>query len=286
MHIFLYLLFVLSLKLNKVSFDRVYPPLILSSIFVICLELFQLINQGSIGGILYWLGERTYNLGTPNIAKLDILGRQILRPYATFSHPNSLAGYLFIIFLLLVRFHKKAWIKGVVVFGILITLSKSVIAGLILIYLGLNTKIILILSLIFTLIPLIPLPTKLIELPNYIADRWYFGDLAKKIIQKYPFFGVGYGDYVAAVPSVLPLRYFSVSKFQPVHNLTLIAIAEFGLINLLFIFTLFVKSLKEIVKGSSIHYFSLIFFITCFDHYFWTLPQNKLILLISLLYLV
>ena len=286
LHLFLYLLFVLSLKLNKISFDRVYPPLILSTFLIIILELLQLLNQGSLGGALYWFGERSFNLGTPNIAKIDILGRQYLRPYATFSHPNSLAGYLFLILLLLIRFKKKAWIKATIIFGILITLSKSVIAVLLITYLGIKTEFILIFSLITTLIPLTPLPSKFIDLPNYIADRWYYGDLAKKIITKYPIFGVGYGNYVSAVPLVLPLRYFSVSKFQPVHNLTLVAITEFGFLNLAVILVYIKKKLAKFINTSSLHYFSLILFITCFDHYFWTLPQNKIILLISILYIV
>lgn len=58
------------------------------------LAIAQYVHQGSLGGLFYFFGERTFTSQTPGIANAAINGQLILRPYATFSHPNVLAGYL------------------------------------------------------------------------------------------------------------------------------------------------------------------------------------------------
>jgi hypothetical protein len=68
--------------------------LIVPIIYSFLLALWQFIKQGSVGGLWYWLGERTFTVNTPGIAAAVINGQLILRPYATFPHPNVLAGFL------------------------------------------------------------------------------------------------------------------------------------------------------------------------------------------------
>lgn len=54
----------------------------------------QFFLQHSMGGVLYYLGERSFSSSTPGIANMNIDGRLILRPYSTFAHPNIFAFYL------------------------------------------------------------------------------------------------------------------------------------------------------------------------------------------------
>ncbi len=61
----------------------------------------QFLKQSSLGGIFWWLGERTFSLSTPGIAKGEFFGRLFLRPYGTFSHPNSLAGFTLVALILI-----------------------------------------------------------------------------------------------------------------------------------------------------------------------------------------
>lgn len=73
----------------------------------------QIVQSGSIGGIFYFVGERTFSLDTPNIAKAVFCPVNTkwnvcfttLRMYGTFPHPNVLAGYIVFV-LLLLRQHK------------------------------------------------------------------------------------------------------------------------------------------------------------------------------------
>lgn len=66
----------------------------------VCVEslimLLQVFNQGSIGGILYFLGERTFSIGNIGIASVTIFGTEVLRAYGTFPHPN--VGAFFMLF--------------------------------------------------------------------------------------------------------------------------------------------------------------------------------------------
>src|SRR5258708_7934878 len=78
-----------------------------SSIFESLLAISQYLNQGSLNGIFYYFGERTFTGDTPGIANAAIGGTLILRPYATFPHPNVLAGYLLIAMVLLWSFLLK-----------------------------------------------------------------------------------------------------------------------------------------------------------------------------------
>ncbi len=64
------------------------------------LAMFQFVHQGSIGGVFWLLGERTFAFDTPGIARFDFCSplaeacSLLLRPYGTFPHPNVLGGFL------------------------------------------------------------------------------------------------------------------------------------------------------------------------------------------------
>ena len=60
------------------------------------LSLSQFYLQKSLGGVAYFWGEREFTKLTPGIAQTIWQGQLLLRPYATFSHPNSLAGFLLV----------------------------------------------------------------------------------------------------------------------------------------------------------------------------------------------
>lgn len=71
-------------------------------IFESVLAIAQFFHGSSLDGIFYYFGERTFTSLTPGIANASIHGDLILRPYATFSHPNVLAGFLLIYMTILV----------------------------------------------------------------------------------------------------------------------------------------------------------------------------------------
>lgn len=90
-----WLFLVIWVKRN-VSLKETILPLNLSIIWTSFLALGQLWQQHSLG--FWFLGERTFQAGTPGIALASWQGQLFLRPYATFPHPNVLAGYALIVF--------------------------------------------------------------------------------------------------------------------------------------------------------------------------------------------
>jgi len=71
------------------------------------LGLAQVVTGGSIGGIFYWLGERRFSYLTLGIAKFSLFREMMIRAYGTFSHPNSMAGFLLVAILLLKETQKS-----------------------------------------------------------------------------------------------------------------------------------------------------------------------------------
>src|SRR3989344_52196 len=99
-------------------------------IFTFFLGILQFIKGSSIG---FWaLGERFLSGSIPSVATVQIFGQEFLRPYATFSHPNSLAGFVLVSLLLLFpwksKLEKAALLLGI---GLLILAwSQTVWLGL------------------------------------------------------------------------------------------------------------------------------------------------------------
>lgn len=83
--------------INKNVFQKAVIFLSIGGIFQSILAIAQFVNQGSIGGLLYFLGERAFMSSTPGIANASLNGELVLRPYGTLPHPNVLAGYLLIV---------------------------------------------------------------------------------------------------------------------------------------------------------------------------------------------
>lgn len=253
------------------------------------ISLGQFMAKKSIGGFFWFLGERTFSLSTPEIAKVNILGHEALRAYGTFSHPNSLAGfYLLLYFYYLTKNNKKnfSWPRFFLLlfcsFLILISFSKLAIS---LWFFGnffyLSQKQIRCWLCFFAKIFTFSLPflifistqTDPLSLKNRLLlfDEWWRVFKLKWIL------GTGLGAYVKAKELIktasLPYYIFA----QPVHNLHLLLLIEMGVIIFLIFFFLVYPWLKKIwLKNQWV--FLMFFFSSLLDHYWWSLPQNFFLL--------
>ncbi|MDD5415460.1 MAG: O-antigen ligase family protein [Candidatus Daviesbacteria bacterium] len=275
--------YLASYKLQVIS-NKLYWPLILAVLFEAILATLQFVKGGTLG--LWILGERTFSISTPAIAKFDFYGRQFLRPYATFPHPNVLAGFMLIVIAIL-SFRRKVvnWIPAFAGMTILLAVSRAAILagfGLGLILLNRKWKIILILVGLF-LSPI--LFTRFSSIFNFdnltLLRREELVDSAWQIFLKSPLYGVGLNNFIPVQASDLiagPNRFL-----QPVHNIFLLALSETGIIGLIGLISLigfpFLSSRR---MSGSINKMTilwlLILFLGMFDHYFLTLPQGYRIL--------
>ena len=275
-------------KKVKISAKSILYALFIGALTTLFLSILQFVSKHSIQGIFYFLGERYFTFSTYGIAKATINSIAFLRPYASFSHPNSLSGFYLLIYTLILThpmFKKSSLVKTLLLFisTILVFLSFSKIA--IFTFLIINflyilktnknnpcvlckySKIIifLILSIVFIQAKTDPLTIqKRLEL---ILNSW-------NIIKENIVFGTGIGNYLIAQKGFFSKYYVFFN--QPVHNIFLLYFAEIGIIFGLLIILLFFKILKKVVLKYP-------FIISCvvitgfFDHYWFTLQQNILL---------
>jgi O-antigen ligase len=286
-------------------------------VFESLLALFQYLNQSSIGGIFYFLGERAFNAQTPGIANASINGQLFLRPYATFSHPNVLAGFVVIAMLYLLLFFKNKMqiylLAGIFLgtMSLLLTLSRTAIF-LWIIYLivlfGIsfvkkyknrfsNPKLFVGTTIILVLIIFL----YFIFQNSFLLQRFSLTKISDEslvqrkelisqsflMIEKNPVFGVGINNFFNNLNfSNVQLK---TSLVQPVHNIFLLVFSETGLIGLIFFVYLSYKTTIVIIHRSSkrerkylLLLVSSIIFLGFFDHYFLTIQQGQILLSIIL----
>ena len=262
--------------------------LLLSGLFELFLSIIQFVSKHSVQGIFYYFGERLLTLSTPGVAKATMQGVEFLRPYGTFSHPNSLAGFFLLLYFFVLtakKFNRHLVLKYLFLLtsSLLIFISFSKIA--IISYLILNTahfilnkkincrfckitrlSVIFLISLIFLQATTDPLTiSKRIELvKNSIS-----------IILHHPIQGVGLGSYLVEQAKFSSKFYLFFN--QPVHNIFLLFFSELGLIIGGIIIALSLFSIRKLIKWSP--YLILVIGMTgFFDHYWLTLQQNFLLM--------
>lgn len=286
----LLIVFFIGKNIFKIINEKIFLIVVFfSGLFQLVLSTLQLNFKSSIQGVFYFFGERLFNLSTPGIAKGSINGIEFLRPYGTFSHPNSMAGFFLLLYFFILswkNFNKHIFLKylNLFIFSclIFISFSKTAIISFLIInifyyfknrrftkncYLCFFSKIfvLLIISLIF-------LQARTDSLT--VNKRVELIKNSTEIIFKNPIFGVGIGNYLIAQSRFFS-RYFLFFN-QPVHNIFLLFFSEFGLVLGGLIIILFFSEIKNLVKAN-IFLFLAVFFTGFFDHYWMTLEQNRLL---------
>ena len=316
----------------KIFFQEdTYRKILLSQMLAIgvigesLIALLQFFLQHSLGGIFYFLGERTFSGTTPGIANASLSHQLVLRPYATFSHPNVLAAYLLLSMLLISSVFFDVSKKAKMVLGIslvlgtcglLISLSRAAILiwaitclG-ICIYYGLykrkSTKLLLhLIALVLVAVSIFlysPLAARFLQTTFYdeaVTQRIQLMEASITLWQSNILFGVGFENFLTNLPRVLPSS-STIFLLQPVHNIFLLILAETGLIGLIFFFWIFIQALKNLFshlkKDTATQKNNIIVLTIAFasviilgmnDHYFLTLQQGQLLftLVLSLSFL-
>lgn len=278
-------------KNGKVNLRLFYLPLLLGASFELILSLWQLVSRSSIQGLFWFFGERYLTLGLANVAKAAFNGVEFLRPYGTFSHPNSLGGFYLLLyfflmtkrtaekkvfglyfllavcsFLVLISFSKNAIITYCLLNGVNLVVSRKTNCKLCLIS---RATALTIVAFIFLQIQADPLSmTKRLMLLSHSVE----------IIRQHLLFGVGLGHYV-----IFEAQYPFASAFfspQPVHNSLVLFLAEAGVFLSVFTILILAKIFKSAIVTSRSFFLCLLVILATgsFDHYWITSQQNWLLL--------
>lgn len=277
LHLLLYATFVISLPRE---FLAVTPKLLLIGMGAqVALAIAQVVRGESLQGLWYYLGERFVTVGSPYVATGELFGELLLRAYGTFSHPNVLAGWLVVCWLIVLSLtHTRApQIVATVLAAIGIFLTQSRAAALSLFGIGipfyfLSPKFRLPYFLVVTLICaalFIPLSR---DLDLSLRERLSLQRVSFLITRAHPFFGTGAEASVTSYPSTTP----SLRLLQPDHNSATLLLSWLGLFGLL--------ALYPVAKVNQQTGKSLIPLIPLFllDHYLLTSPQGLCMVLLYL----
>lgn len=265
------------------------------------LAIGQISKGGSLGGLWWWFGERSFDFNTIGIAQMSIKGSGLVRAYGTFSHPNSLAGFLLVSWIWWWK-NKNNKIFWWIVFwlgliGIVMTGSRTVwlLTGFSLIYFlkeffSENKKGIKIVAL---LVLVLMVSIKIIDFNypiNNFLGGWDENGLIKRgqlnlaslgMIKKSPIFGVGMKNFLVNLPDFQNESHFF--WLQPVHNILLLILSEVGFLGL----GILIFGIKKLFKNKNMTretwlIIGVVLISGMVDHYWLTLPQNMWLMTIIL----
>jgi len=302
---------------NQFPISNIQPLISVAIVYSSLIAIFQFLKQGSIGGPFWFLGERTFNGETPGIAQAIIDGQLILRPYATFPHPNVLGGFLTVGLILILpvissRFSVfsfqslgfrlisfMACFLGIITLFLTFSRLAWFVFGLSLLVYGfwfawlkrraiLKHWLILLLLIVIGsfLFPLtIPRLRVFVQIqPESLIIRQDLNMAAWEMVKKSPIIGVGLGNFLVRLPEFYQEK-GQVRFLQPAHNIYLMIGAETGLVGLglflWFILLTFIKLLHYSITPLLIALISILI-LGFFDHYFYTLQQGQLLFVIVL----
>ena len=299
---------------RKYNFVNVVGVLSISAIIECLLAMLEFVNQHSMDGLWYWLGERHFTPQTIDIADMSLNGDLILRPYATFPHPNVLAGYLLLIstlcLFLFTSLNKKLKYYFLFVYllsslVLFLSYGRSSIIGWMAVFVfflwrqlqNKHKKIILsILGL--TAIGIMLLFTLTGNITRFVDLSWQSQAVSQRLkllfaslflFYKYPWIGVGWNNFL---PSLANLNSYQLNFYslQPVHNIFVLVLAETGIVGFSVLSLFVYLTSKKIFKNLKHNPNSLLGLLLLLeiawtgsiDHYWLTLQQGQLFLALTM----
>jgi len=261
------------------------------------LGLAEIIKGGSVNGIMYWLGERRFEFTTVGIAQMSVLGEGIIRAYGTFSHPNSLAGFLLVsLGLWFGNYRKKNKVWWWVVTwsgmaGILLSGSRTVWVVMIILtamgfgrifrkrkgvkewlaFLGIMAGVVMM------VIGVAGINYRTVDfVGGWDNDSWgkrmVLNQAALRMWRDNFWLGVGAGNFVPRLPDYL--RSGEYFWLQPVHNIFLLTASEIGMLGVIMAIKMMIFDLGITERKRVYGILVMIALTGLTDHYWLTLPQD------------
>lgn len=280
---------------NNISRVLFFSLVVFSGIGII-----QFIRGETLGRVLYYLGERSFSIFTPGTALVNILGRNFLRAYSTFPHPNALAGYIGASLIFLAFTYPKGN-RGLKTAGILMILGALVLSFSLSAFVGaiivlalyaifkkhlFNRKIIIFSVILAFLLSFYfavfsgPILSTNISFPQSVRERLELGNVSGRMFSQNWLIGSGLNTFIVKEVSFAGIS-GGVWLLQPVHNLYLLVLTETGILGMALFGLLITFLAKKIIESKNVWSMLILVFVLAtglFDHYWFTIQQNLLLL--------
>lgn len=277
-------------KFSKKNFLTISILILCSVVFQGVVGYLQFKGGSSVG--LDFLGESRVSINMLGSSFIALSGREILRAYGTFPHPNMLAGF-FLLSLFVSTYLLKKLGKNLKAIPLLTIFLSSIF--LIPTFSRVTVLLFVLSSLFLSLNWLRKKPRMYSFFPILLIERFFslfsssntgLVDRVNLLKTTFPllrgnlFLGTGLGRYVLFMGDLAPLTTNGLLLLQPVHNIFALLLVEFGIFGLLsflyFLWSMFRKYFKGFTLESVLILFSLVS-IGMFDHYFVSLPQGLIL---------
>lgn len=286
---------VVLFKHIKVNLSIFLSAFTTSAIIEVVLTMMQFASKSAIQGPFYYLGERFLTVSTPGIAKASLFGEQILRPYGTFSHPNSMGGFYTLLYAYVITITAQNREQRIMKFILLaclailtlISFSKTAIFiffMVTMIHLFSSSKIKdacipCQIAKVFVGISIIAIFLSAQGDTFTLQKRLFLLESSFDILRSHFLFGTGLGQSLYALAEY-PTRYSYVFS-QPVHNIFMHITLEIGVLlagALAFFSYDYLKKTWGKYKKHLLLPLIVIIISGMSDHYWVTLQQNMLLL--------
>ncbi len=291
---------------TRPSLQTTSMSITISMMYSSVIAITQFIFQHSIGGIFWYLGERSFDISTPGIARVNWCWFtttncvELLRPYGTFPHPNVFAGFLTVAICLTIwqilshplqnkKMRMWYWITMIVSgIALMLTFSRGVwligIIGILTIVGVLQKRTIIqivtwiTISCLACVVVAFPYFLSLIKQSESVIIRDELSRVAIAMWKTYPLLGVGFNAFLVQLPNVLPARYLFF--LQPPHSVYLLLLSELGIIGVGSIGWCLYKLITKLFHlPSKLPLIIILLYglLGAFDHYPMTLQQGQLL---------
>ncbi|MCF6276233.1 MAG: O-antigen ligase family protein [Candidatus Magasanikbacteria bacterium] len=301
--VLLFLFLIISLP---IKFNFIVKWFFIGSILPTVLGVWQFIAQNSFSSTLLGISEHLPWVGGSSVISNPTIGYW-LRAYGSFAHPNIFGGYLFFVLVsLFIYFYNSKKYSSLLIFiifllpttGLFLTFSRSAWIVFLLVFIitffisflkkkdafvrALFYLSFFIISLVFIFFPLVQTRisgNSITEIKS-VQDRMLGYSEAKDLFIENLFFGVGGGNYTLALkeknPNLKPWKY------QPVHNIFMLFLVEYGLIGFTILFGGLYVLVKEIkikkcLNLTTILSLCLFIILGIFDHYLYSFSVGLLL---------
>lgn len=292
---YIYTILIFKIVINEkeliISKYRILFYVLLSTIiFQLIIAYFQFYNGTDMN--LQWLGESNLLVSSINSSFISLSSREYLRGYGTFPHPNILSGYILGLYLFIsknikINYYEKILLILFSIFVIFISFSRlSIVLFILIILIEILFKYrkdIIKKFNIFSFFSTILIGRFNISLSsNSVSERISLIKESLLIIKDNIILGVGGGNFVKYLSYDISTN-SNISLFQPVHNIFILLLSEYGILGSLYFILLLLYTL--VMKNNRYHTFiSLLIIISIglFEHYLVYIPQGILVLIMML----
>ena len=258
-----------------------------------------------------WLGMTLHESFVSGTSVVETATNRFMRAYGSFSHPNILAGFLVIGFIILLgiylekkgNFYKLVpGLIAILIAGLFVSFSRAGWLALLLalifflvvslrkskkwrIEIAKVVGIIVVVFLMFLLIYPETVSTRIVSSSRLeqksFNDRATYFQQATELLEENWLHGVGINSYTLAVKDAIDSG-LSGKEYQPVHNVYMLVFVELGLFGLIIFLALIIQVIRSswlavnqhIIHPRVVTYsciFAVMLVLFLFDHYFWTL---------------